>query len=184
MDSIRDIRQNEFANTYLKSNGKCILYLCPRFGKINTTIKILEKAFKPNCNILIAYPDNKIKNSWEEEFDLRGYNNKNITYTTYLSLKKCVDNIYDLIIFDEIHLLSEAQIGVAKRIIENNEAVLGLTGTMNEWTEKELTKRLHLPVLARYSIEQAINEGVIVDYEITVKLVSLDNNLNSQPIVM
>lgn len=175
--TLRDKRQEEFANTYIKSNGKGILYLCPRFGKIRVSTIILKKAFAGNPHVLIAYPDSKIKESWIEEFKLLGYKNPNITYTTHLSMKNYVNLVFDLVIIDEIHLLSDFQISVAKKIIEGNENVLGLTGTMNEWTEKELARRLHLPVIANYPIEQAIEEGVIVDYQITVKIVPLDNKV-------
>ena len=56
--TLRDKRQKEFADVWLKEKHG-ILNLCPRFGKIYTSINIL-KQLKPKT-ILIAYPDNKIK---------------------------------------------------------------------------------------------------------------------------
>ncbi len=163
------------------NNGRFgILNLCPRFGKIFTTINILEE-LKPK-RVLIAYPDNKIKQSWKDDFAKRGYDDSNVTYTTHLSLKKHLDDQFDLIVIDEIHLLSEAQIEAAKEMIDKHMEfshtggdVLGLTGTLSSWTEKTLEQELDLHVLATYSIDQAIREGVIVDYEITVVRVPLDN---------
>ena len=55
-----------------------ILNLCPRFGKIYTSINILED-LKPE-SILIAYPDNKIKDSWQSDFEDRGYDDSHVTY--------------------------------------------------------------------------------------------------------
>lgn len=175
--TLRDQRQSEFANNYIKSDGKGILNICPRMGKCRIAILVLQRVFNEKSNILIAYPDSKIKDSWENEFKELGYKNPNITYTTHLSMRKHINNVYDLIIIDELHLLSDAQMGAAKNIIDNNEAVLGLTGTMNEYTEKDLLRRLHLPVIVRYSIEEAIKEKVIVDYQITIKIVPLDNKI-------
>ena len=43
MKSIRDRRQQEFADIWLNHGRYGILNLCPRFGKIFTTINILEK---------------------------------------------------------------------------------------------------------------------------------------------
>ena len=172
--SLRDERQKEFANVWLKHGKFGILNLCPRFGKIYTTINALEK-LPANTNVLIAYPDVKIKDSWEQDFEDRGYVNNRINYTTHLSLKKYVDKSFDVIIIDEIHLLSEAQIEACKELLVNNSCVLGLTGTLSSWTEKTLLEELGLAVLAHYTIEQAIEEGVIVDYEITVIKVPLDN---------
>lgn len=171
--TIRDQRQQEFANIWINSGKHGILNLCPRFGKIYTTINIIEK-LKPK-SILIAYPDNKIKQSWKDDFAKRGYDDSGVTYTTHLSLKKYTENLYDLVVIDEIHLLSEAQIEAAKELLEININVLGLTGTMTTWTERTLSEELDLPVVATYSIEKAIEEGVIVDYEITVVHVPLDN---------
>jgi len=171
--SLRDQRQKEFADVWLNHGKFGILNLCPRFGKIYTTINVLEQ-LPANSNILIAYPDLKIRESWESDFETRKYINSNITYTTHLSIKKHVNESYDVIIIDEIHLLSEAQIEVCKELTEDNHCVLGLTGTLSSWTEKTLLEELSLSVIAEYPIEQAIEEGVIVDYEITVVKVPLD----------
>ena len=170
--TLRDRRQQEFAQIFLDHGQFGILNLCPRFGKIFTSINILEKLDK-DINILIAYPDLKIKASWEEDFKKKKYKNQNITYTTHLSLKKHTAGFYDLVILDEIHLLSEAQIEAVKEL--TCVSVLGLTGTLSSWTEKTLNSELQLSVLARYPIEQAIDEGVITDYEITVVSTALDN---------
>ena len=176
--TLRDKRQKEFARAWLDHGKYGILNLCPRFGKIFTTINILEE-LKPK-SVLIAYPDNKIKQSWKDDFEKRGYDDSHVTYTTHLSLKKYVENQYDLIVIDEIHLLSEAQIEAARDLIKINEHILGLTGTLSSWTENTLRDELSLCVLATYTIDQAIKEGVIVDYEITVVTVPLDNTRKQQ----
>lgn len=173
--ALRDDRQKQFADVWMKNGKFGILNLCPRFGKIYTTINILEQLPK-DINILIAYPDLKIKTSWEEDFATRKYKNPNITYTTHLSLKKHADSQFDLVVLDEIHLLSEAQLEAAAYIIDKaNCDVLGLTGTLSSWTEKTLNEELGLPVIAHYPIEKAIEEGVITDYHITVLTTPLDN---------
>jgi len=172
--TLRDKRQAEFAETWINSGKFGILNLCPRFGKIRTSINIL-KHYNPHATVLIAYPDNKIKDSWMADFEAMGYDNPNITYTTHLSLKKYTSYEFDLVIIDEIHLLSEAQIEACKELIEGNECVLGLTGTLSKWTEETLAEELELMVVAHYPIEKAIEEGVIVDYQIIVKTVALDD---------
>jgi superfamily II DNA or RNA helicase len=170
--TLRDKRQQEFADVWLKDKWG-ILNLCPRFGKIRTTINILKK-IKPKT-ILIAYPDVKIKESWQDEFRACNYVDGFITYTTHLSLHKYQDDVFDLVVIDEIHLLSEAQIEAVKVLLEYNPQVLGLTGTMTTYTQRTLLDELDLPVVAEYPIEQAVREGVIVDYEISVIRVPLDD---------
>ena len=173
--SIRDKRQKEFADTWLKHGKYGILNLCPRFGKIRTSIHALQK-LKPE-SILIAYPDNKIKESWQADFEELGFDDSIVTYTTHLSLKKYANQSFDVVIIDEIHLLSEAQIEVCKDLFDVNSQILGLTGTLSSWTERTLREDLNLHVIATYPIEKAIEEGVIVDYEIHVIRVPLDNKV-------
>jgi superfamily II DNA or RNA helicase len=170
--SIRDIRQEEFAKVWLKSKHG-ILLLAPRFGKCRTSILALEKLKLKT--ILIAYPDNKIKESWQSDFHDSGFDDSIVTYTTHLSLKKYANLSFDVVIIDEIHLLSEAQIEVCKDLFSNNGQILGLTGTLSSGTERTLEEELDLHVVATYPIEKAIEEGVIVDYEIHVIRVPLDN---------
>jgi hypothetical protein len=172
--TLRDKRQAEFAQIFLDHGEFGILNLCPRFGKIYTSINILKKLDK-DIKVLLAYPDLKIKAAWEADFETRGYNNPNVTYTTHLSIKKHTEEQYDLVILDEIHLLSEAQIEAVKEL--KCVSVLGLTGTLSSSTETTLREELKLCVLAEYTIDQAIKEGVIVDYQITVVNVPLDNTV-------
>lgn len=173
--TIRDKRQKEFAQKFLETGKHGILNLCPRFGKIRTTIKILEQLNK--TNVLIAYPDNKIKASWQADFEELDYDDGNVTYTTHLSLHKYALQSFDIVIIDEIHLLSENQIEVCKDLFSRNKVVLGLTGTLSRNTEINLEKELDIHVVAEYPLEKAIEEGVIVDYEISVIRVPLDDSV-------
>lgn len=171
--TLRDKRQAEFAKAWIDSGEYGILYLCPRFGKIRTSINVL-KHYNKNCSILIAYPDNKIKQSWLDDFETLGYDNDNITFTTHLSLKKYTDKLFDIIIIDEIHLLSKTQIEVCEELFTDNKKVLGLTGTLATSTRINLEDHLALYVNAEYPLAKAIDEGIIVDYQITVVTTLLD----------
>ena len=172
-NELRNQRQLELAQKWLDTNRFGIINACPRFGKIRTTINILND-MKPE-SVLIAYPDNKIMDSWKNEFEELGYDDKNVTYTTYLSLKKYDGITYDLVVFDEIHLMSEAQLEVAQLLLEFNTCVLGLSGTISKSTSIEILEALGLDIVATYTIEQGVAEGVIPDYEIKVIKVPLDN---------
>lgn len=171
--TLRDQRQAEFARRFIERDCWGILNLCPRFGKIYTSINIFE-LLKPK-RIMIAYPDNKIRDSWKADFKTRGFDDSNVTYTTHLSIKKHMDEPFDLVVLDEIHLLSPAQIDVVYALISRpGQKVLGLTGTLSKWTRKKLYDELNLPVVAIYPLEKAIEEGVIKDYQIKVLRVPLD----------
>jgi len=172
--SIRDQRQREFAHEYVNSDRFNILHLAPRTGKCRVGVFIFNALHVKN--ILIAYPDEKIRKSWEDEFKICNYPSDGIVFTTYLSLRKHTEEDYDLIVADECHLMSENQISVAQEMFRNKQ-VLGLSGTLSKETRKVLLQSLQLPVLVNYPIEQAIKEGVIADYEISVVKVPLDNRI-------
>lgn len=172
--SLRTLRQEEFAEKWINSNQFNILNLCPRFGKCRVGVYILFR-MGTNSSVLIVYPDEKIKNSWKTEFELCDYNDENITYSTYLSLHKYIDNKYNLVILDECHTLSQNQVEVCQKLFIKNRHVLALTGTLSKETEKYLKQSLSLNVGAVYPIEQAIEEGVVCDYEIEVVKVPLDD---------
>lgn len=73
------------------------------------------------------------------------------------------------------HALSEAQIAHLQALQTGCDIVLGLTGTLSKWSEKALKSKLGWPVIARYTQEQAILDGIVSDYEITVHTIPLDN---------
>jgi len=179
--TFRDQIQEKWANEFMENpDGAGILHLCPRAGKIRTSIRIFCKFQRIQGNgypkILICYPDKNIQKSWEDDFITVGYNNPNIHYITHVSLGKVIED-YDIIVCDEIHLLSAKQKSTFKKIMKDNKGALivGLSGTLAKNTEQELKKELGLPVIVEYTLEEAIRDGIISDYKITVIKVDLDN---------
>lgn len=96
--TLRDERQLEFAEVWMNKGKHGVLNLCPRMGKCRTSILALNK-LKPK-NILITYPDNKIKESWQADFEELGFDDSIVTYTTHLSLKKYAKQSFDVVIVD------------------------------------------------------------------------------------
>lgn len=167
---VRDQRQNELIQSFV---DKGIIKASVRLGKTRIGVKLLQQ-LNPHSTILICYPDINIKDSWLNEMTLLNYSNPNITFTTFKSMHNYRDKIFDFIIIDEIHLLSEFQRDVLRDLLLNNKKLLGLTGTLN--IENKLNfKLLGLNVIAEYTKEQAIEENIIKDYNISIHTVTLDN---------
>ena len=171
--NIKDKYQNIWSNTFIEKGNSGLLALAPRSGKTRCALQIATKT--KSKNILVAYPDNKIKNSWlkdTEETDFQA----NITYTTYLSLHKYIDK-YDYVFLDEIHQTSEAQREEIAKLLKINSRWTGLSGSLSSQTIKELNQYFKAKVIIEYSIEQAIKDGLISNYEIHVVTCKLDNKI-------
>lgn len=170
---LRTKKQQEFAEIWKSRKDLGIYHVSPRFGKCAIAINIMKEYRKtsPKISIVIAIPENKIKESWVAEMKRLKFSSKNIIFSTHLSLHKYKDAA--LYIIDEIHLLSERQIENAKEL--KNVPIIGLTGTLSYFTERTLSKELGAKIICRYPLEQAIRDEIIADYQITVKTVSLDN---------
>ena len=158
---------------YFKSNKAGYLDLAMRFGKCRTTIEVLKKMVKKNEWILIAYPDNKLKQTWMDEMDLWDYDHPNIEYVNFSSLKKHVGQAYDFVVIDEFHSCSDNERDYAMRIMEASDHTLCLSGTISDDTRIDW----ELNEIASYSTSDGIRDGILADYKITVHKVDLDNNI-------
>lgn len=178
--SLQDNIQEEVINKallFFKNDKKGYLNLSPRFGKIKTTFGILEKLYNYDCTILIAYPDNKIKDEWIKQGIEWKYDNPNIIYVNFRSLHLYQDKVFDFFVIDEFHKASENQREICHIIMTNDENTytLGLSGTVtirtkNEWGIKQI---------AKYSTDRGVEDGILADYQITVHLTDLDKTVKT-----
>lgn len=172
----QDELQQEFVEkgvNFFRLHDRGYYNLAMRFGKCKTTIDLLFKLFDYDATILIAYPDNKLKETWHNECRTWGYDNPNITYVNFSSLRKCTELCFDFFVIDEFHSCSENEIEYAHEIMDNCNYTLGLSGTVSEDTKAEWD----LEQIASYTTEEGIEDGILADYKITVHKVELDNNI-------
>lgn len=184
--SIRDQLQDKWAKEFIDAGSFGILHLCPRSGKIKTSINIfniLRDKVKRDPKILICYPDKNIEQSWLDNFSKFKYTNPNIEYTTHRSIEKINTNYYDIVVCDEIHLLSSKQKIDFRKLIKSctGAFILGLSGTLSINTKVELLRDTGLNVINEYNLEEAINDGLISDYKINIIKVDLDNKVIQYP---
>lgn len=170
---IRNKRQQEAIQAYLDSSGKSLLECCPRFGKTRCGIQIFQKLGVKN--ILIAAPRTEIHSSWKSEFKDLGYNNTSISFTTFKSLHKADENIYDLIVIDEPQEMSFKNFLSLRKMGRNNKRILALSGTVTNGTRNNLFKYGGIECAYKYTIEQGVKENILADYTIHIHKVNLDN---------
>lgn len=172
--TIRDVRQQEAVDAYLASDRKTIINACPRFGKIRVAFKIVE-AIRP-WNVLLLAPRNDIFQGWKDEgmYELGPV----WDFLTFTSIKKMDRDNFDLVIIDEPHEMSvNQQVKLAEKLGKYKGSILGLTGTLTNKTKNELYDNLNLDTCYTYTIDQGVEEGVLVDYQLIVHKVLLDTKV-------
>lgn len=175
---IREKLHEEWSEKYIESTGwKHILHLAQRSGKTYCTFRILKKLDLLNKDIIISYPDNKIKEEWIKMFEFYKVAYNHIVFTNVSSLKKHLTNKYDVYIIDEINDMSENEMDYCREIIDNSVYVIGLSGTISAAKEYYIKDILNIDILIRYTIEEAIKDGLISDYQIDIYQVPLDNKI-------
>ena len=173
--SKRDIIQSELSKKIIEADMFGIADIAPRVGKIKITLNCL----KPKDSVIIAYPESNIKKSWVNDIKLWKFKGKKIKYSTYMSFSKLKEGC-DVLVLDEAHLISEAQmIDIYKYIKKFGiKKVLALSGTLSQDTKDKLLKVLNLSVIANYSIESAVADGIVSDYNIQVRFTNLSSIKN------
>lgn len=168
----RNELQEEWSEEIIRKNCYGIAHISPRAGKTNCALKVLTKIKAKK--VLILYPDSKILNSWKGDFEKFNYHNDDVVFSTYLSLNKHIDK-YDIVIADEIHQMSENQLDGLKKLMKLNSRLLGLSGSISDKTLVEINQFISIGIIVNYTIEEAIKDGIIANYNIHIVECSLDN---------
>lgn len=177
MDS-REIRARVQSDAVARINErdhKGIILVSPRVGKSKILIDSIKD--KKDWNIVISSPFDTIRENWGKEWlkwNTSHIVNKNISSICHRSLEKIPEGL-DLLVIDEVQTLSTKQIQVIKN--KKPKRVLGLTGTLNKDTMFSLDYHLKLKVIYEYSIDQAIIDGIIANFEIVIVECDFDDTV-------
>jgi len=162
------------AQRFYSDNEKGWLNLAMRVGKTKISLELLKRLGYEAGSILIAYPDNKLKEVWENECQKWEFFNPDIRMVNFSSLKKCNTQDYDVIICDEFHALSDNEAELLRELTAS--MWLFLSGTISGETKE---KWPDFKEIANYSTLDGIDDGILADYEISVHLVDLDDKVLS-----
>ncbi len=163
---MRDLIQKQALDKIISNNYSGIVDVAPRVGKSKIAIDAMKVL---NKKVLIIAPFNSILDSWEAEFQKWDLKNKP-DIINQRSLEKINLQEYDLVISDEIHTLSERQLGTLA-----GTKVLGFSGSIGSRTKVKLKENLEINPIYTYTINQAIEDGIISDYNINIISCKLDN---------
>lgn len=166
---IREQVQNNAIEAIKVNDYRGIVDVSPRVGKSKILIDSIKD--KDIWKIAICSPYKSIQNSWENEFE-----KWKLPYEVLNICSRSLDKIprdLDLLVIDEVQTLSTNQISTI--IKKTPKRILGLSGTLSTETKWNLRTILKLNPIFTYSIEQAIEDGIISNFEIVL----VSSNLNT-----
>lgn len=170
--------REQIRNDILNLKSKYILAELPTsVGKTRVALEFMNDK-KVTGNILIVIPRLILIDNWKKEFIKWGYEPylTQVTFTTYISLPKYTKGkMYDLVIFDECHHLSERAREAAEELVSNY--ILLLSATVNRALKKEF--KMLFPQLECYkiSMREAIDEDILPDPEVFLIPLELSDNI-------
>jgi superfamily II DNA or RNA helicase len=161
-------------------NTNAVITAATGVGKTKMAIDYIKHLVSnnPNIKILIIVPTEKLRDEdWLEEFRLWGAEDiwvKNVDRACYASLSKLKNDIYDMVILDELqHITINNSI-----FFENNtvKQILGLTATYpTEYIKKDILRSLKMKVVYDMPIDKAVELKLVAPYEIIIVETQLDN---------
>ena len=169
--------QEKIINTIIENNCRGIVLSSVRSGKTRILLKIIQRYFKDkNPKVLVLYPNIDIKLSWEKECEIIDYF-PDITYCTFASISKIIEEKWDIVIIDEAHLLApDTQLVAAGDIALNNKHVIFASGTYNKDTLSDIKFYTKLKLIVNYPTSEAIKDGIVSDFTVYVHRYNLDNS--------
>ena len=156
------------------TSSNILLQLPTGFGKSKMALDIMHLRCKAGDRILVVVPKNVLKDNWKEEFKKWGYEDylPHTTFVTYVSFPKMA-NEYQLVIFDEVHHLTERCQDSLDTFIIHNTVMLSAT------VGRELRYNLaaYFPNLYIYKVRtrEAIDEDILPDPRVYLIPMTLDN---------
>lgn len=183
-NQIRVAVQKEAESAVRNNNRIGMVLMATGTGKSKIAVDITAKIINANRfredppKILLVVPTEKLRDEgWKEEFTKWGYGadyNGYIERTCYASLNNYKDTIWDFVIADECHNITENN-GV---FFENNiiHSAIALTATYpKDKIKQQLLTKYHFEVVYEINLDEAVKLGLVTPYDITVITMPLNS---------
>ncbi len=178
MKKTRDEIQAGITSSILEHDFNCLIEVTQRTGKTKLVIDAL-KQLEPGNILWVTNEKDLAEVKLPQEFRDWGAKHllPNTTFMHWRSLGR-EKNTYKYIVLDEIQAITELSYEYFNT--HSCSHILGMTGQLPEAKEKkELIKQgLQLPLVYRYSKDEAVKDKVIADYKINVIQIPLSTVKN------
>jgi superfamily II DNA or RNA helicase len=157
-----------------KADGHGIIEAATGVGKTKIAIDYISKLASKidGIRVLWVVPSVKLRdidvpaefNKWHKS-DLL----KDVQVICYDSIPKIQNDMFDLVVLDELHKITELRSEFFFKNDNRIDRVLGLTATTpKEYVKQEIIDKLKMPLIFSINIEEAQESNLISDYEITI----------------
>ena len=161
----------------------CLLLLPTSYGKTLIALEKMKSLVEPKqVKILIVIPRLVLIQNWKDEITKWGYEQylPFITFVTYVSFPKKAGK-WDIVIFDEVHHLSE-RCREALESFEIKHSIM-LSATVNRNIRYEITRLFPDLLIKRISVREAIEEDILPDPKVYLIPLELDNTIYNHEII-
>jgi len=150
---------------------------------IETVRKIILSTEQREIVGLLVVPTEELRDSdWPEEAAKWNVNLEGVKCICYNSLSKQQLYKYDFIIYDECHRITTPNLRLLEGVLTavKKPYILGLTATKPEVEYPDDTERVFLlntllPTVYRITVDEAVDLGLVADFEISVLYHALDS---------
>ncbi len=181
--------QKEALDAALSAGGSGVIEAATGFGKSKVGVEwveairhlILSQEDREAKGLLVVPTEELRDVGWPEEFTKWGVSSEGIKRICYSSLAKENLDKYDFILYDEYHRTTLPNLKKLIEYLKNPKVyALALTATLpKKIVFEEEAERIHhlrtvLPIVYTLSIDEAVELGLVADFEITVLKYYLD----------
>lgn len=158
---------------------RCSVNCSMGVGKTLLGLSHMNERYTDYVLYLVVAPKLSVFQTWKEEAEKHNLLHllDHIKFTTYLSLWKHDLNSYDGIYLDEFQNLTENH---DEPLSSYTGPILGLTGTApaGSYGEKVRMMNEYCPVVYTYTVDEAVGDSILNDYEIVVHHLELSDVRN------
>lgn len=181
--NIKQIVSKDYSNraiALLKTNKRIILNLATGVGKSKIAIDCINSYNYDNIKVLFIVAERAHKKNWKEEFDKWKLITDNYRIECYNSLHKCLEDNYDIVIFDEAHHLC-----TPLRFMYHDNVKAKKFIYLSATSKFELLEHLNaidykMPPVIYCSLKRAIEQKVLPTPKVEVHMLSLNNTIPSE----
>lgn len=185
MKKTKAVIQEEAMNAWWPIKKGCVV-MTPGTGKTKLGLDISQRL---SVKTLVTVPRVNLVKEWGKEMEKWGIT---VDVMVINSAYKKDLSLYDFLIFDEVHTISESFYQITKQFV--NKPILGLTGTPNKFLDfKQNVLYKELPIVYEYlesSKDKLINETKIymhpfelTDAKIPFKIFNYDTERSAYNVV-